>query len=122
MSMEGRVLLGSRPVTHISASAIIEEDVNAYAFYVADNLMWPRAKTGDVGYAYPSRPAPDGSHVMIRMKPDSDNDGEEYGIFRLLVESQEREFIVATHNPEREYKIPRERVLAVHRVPQVSER
>lgn len=85
-----------------------------YGLYVEGTSMEPQYFPGDLIYVHPHRPARLGDIVVVQCRNGEHAiDEASLGIYR---KKTERSLVIGKRNPVADIEIPRERVVAIHRV------
>lgn len=77
--------------------------------------MEPRYFEGEIVYVNPARSVTPGCFVVIQLKPTHDGDSVKAFIKQLVRRTAEK-LVVHQYQPDMDYDIPAETVLAVHRI------
>ncbi len=90
-----------------------------YGLYVEGTSMEPQYFPGDLIYVHPHRPARLGDIVVVQCRNgEHAPDEASLGVYR---KKTERVLVLGKRNPAADVEIPRERVVAIHRVLTVNE-
>jgi phage repressor protein C with HTH and peptisase S24 domain/DNA-binding XRE family transcriptional regulator len=88
---------------------------DVFALWVRSDSMARWRSPGDLVYCEVARHPQNGDHVVIEMKPDGIDDFRQ-AYLKKLVSQGGNDYTVCQYNPEREFKIPKDKVQAVYRV------
>lgn len=97
----------------VARPASLEGVSSAYAVLVVDDSMDPRYHAGEVAHVNPHKPCQPGSYVVVQTQ--SANGDRDYLVKRLVRRSGGK-VRLAQFNPVKEFDIPSETVVAMHRI------
>lgn len=87
----------------------------AYAVYVTNESMYPWRKPGQLVYVNPARPAAIGDYVVVQLRPRHEGDAP-LGLLKRLDRAAAHSVVLHQFNPDKDIRLDRARILAIHRV------
>lgn len=87
--------------------------LSAYAVFSPDDTMSPRYMVGEILHVNPYKPCTPGSFVVVQTK---EKDGPRDYLVKRLVRQSGGKVWLAQFNPDLEFGIPSETVVAIHRI------
>jgi SOS-response transcriptional repressor LexA len=122
-SVETTTLMPQEIIDHIRRPIGIAEKKAVYALFVVGTSMEPRYLDGEPIFVDPNRTPAIGDHVVLQLAAPDGNGDEE--VVRAMVKRLERRtanyYELRQYTPNILFRVPKERVSAIHRVIPPSE-
>lgn len=112
---DGWFELNGHAIDHVRCPPGLVGVKGAYSLRVQGISMEPRYFEGEIVYVNPARSVTPGCFVVIQLKPTHDGDSVKAFIKQLVRRTAEK-LVVHQYQPDMDYDIPAETVLAVHRI------
>lgn len=111
---EGQFPLNGNKIADILAPPSLYGVRDAYAVYVAGTSMLDRYRPGEVVFVNPRLPYRRNDYVVAQISSDAGEPPDAY--VKMYISMDERHLRLMQHNPEKELRFPRRRVVSVHRI------
>lgn len=118
-------IVEQEPYEHKRRPPAISRNLKVYALYIAGESMRPRFRNGDLVYVDARRSADVGDDVIIQLIEEPQVDADPAEVRAVLIKTLVRRtadfYELEQYNPELTFRVPRDRVAAMHRVIPLSE-
>jgi phage repressor protein C with HTH and peptisase S24 domain len=117
--LRGAFQLSADPVDYVRRPPTLMNARNVYSLYVEGTSMEPQYAPGDLVYIHPDKPARFGDAVVVQCQLSAE--GHMEATLGILSRRSGEAVIIRKHNPPAEIEIPKDTIVAVHKVLSMNE-
>lgn len=111
---EGIIDWNGEVVDRLPRPPFLAGATKGYAVYVSGSSMEQRYFPGEVVYVHPGKPMIAGSFVVVQFRRDAQSGPA--ALVKQYIRRDAKQIILRQFNPEKEIRIPLEKIISVHRI------
>lgn len=111
----GEYIFNGQALDYVPCPPMLANVPNAYVVFVDGESMVPRYMPGEVAFVHPGKPARKNDHVVVQLKPISE-DSPPRGFIKRFLGWTPTKLRLQQYNPNKEIEFDKEDVVSVHQI------
>lgn len=111
----GEYIFNGQALDYVPCPPLLANVPNAYVVFVDGESMVPRYMPGEVAFVHPGKPPRKNDHVVVQLKPTSE-DSPPRGFIKRFLGWTPTKLRLQQYNPHKEIEFDKEEVVSVHQI------